>query len=157
MTILFTKVATMSKGIWRDCEKQPPLVDDGELVLMDSNDKFWVGFCKITSGGVSYFANNADPFKNDFVKYARIEKLLAVESEFERICKALDVAVDALKEQQRWFGVIRVSLISHVNNEYGTLFKSYDADPTVVNIKRANDILNRALEQITALEQKDVK
>ena len=34
----------MSKEIWRDCEKQPPLVDDGELVLMDSNDKFWVGF-----------------------------------------------------------------------------------------------------------------
>ena len=74
-----------------------------------------------------------------------------------RTRKALDVAVDAMKEQQRWFGVIRVSLISHLNNQYGTLFKSYDADPTVVNIKRANDMLNTAIKEITTLEQKDVK
>ena len=141
--------------IWHDCKKQPPLVDDGELVLMDSNGKFWVGFCKITSDGVAYFANNAEPLKNDFVKYARIERVLTLETELDRACKALGVAVDALKEQQRWFGVIRVSLISHLNNEYGTVFKSYDADPTVVNVKRANDILNTAIEQITALEQKD--
>lgn len=81
----------MSKEIWRDCEKQPPLVDDGELVLMDSNDKFWVGFCRITSDGVSYFANNAEPLKNDFVKYARIDKLLALETELERTRKALEI------------------------------------------------------------------
>ena len=66
--------------------------------------------------------------------------------------KALDLAIGALKEQQRWFGVIRVSLISHLNNEYGTVFKSYDADPTVVNVKRANDILNKALEQINEIK-----
>ena len=53
----------MSNSIWLDCKKQPPLVDDGELVLMDSNDKFWVGFCEITSDGVSYFANNTEPLK----------------------------------------------------------------------------------------------
>lgn len=86
----------MSKYIWRDCKKQPPLVDDGELVLMDSNDKFWVGFCRITSDGVSYFANNAEPLKNDFVKYARIEKLLALETELERTRKALDIAINVL-------------------------------------------------------------
>lgn len=80
---------------------------------------------------------------------------IALSGDLECTRKALDVAIDALKEQQRWFGVIRVSLISHLNNQYGTLFKSYDADPTVVNIKRANDILNRAIEQITALEQKE--
>lgn len=73
----------------------------------------------------------------------------------DRTKKQLEIAVDALKEQQRWIGVIRVSLISHLNNEYGTAFKSYDADPTVVNTKRARDMLNTALEQITALEQKD--
>ncbi len=84
-------------SIWRDCKKQPPLVDDGELVLMDSNDKFWVGFCSITSDGVSYFANNAEPLKNDFVKYARIEKLLALETELERTRKALEIAVDGIK------------------------------------------------------------
>lgn len=80
----------MSKSIWRDCKKQPPLVDDGELVLMDSNDKFWVGFCRITSDGVSYFANNAEPLKNDFVKYARIDKLIACEQELIRTRKALE-------------------------------------------------------------------
>ena len=80
----------MSKYIWHDCKKQPPLVDDGELVLMDSNDRFWVGFCKITSNGVFYFANNAEPLKNDFVKYARIEKLLELETELERTRKALE-------------------------------------------------------------------
>nr|DAO76780.1 MAG TPA: hypothetical protein [Microviridae sp.] len=74
--------------------------------------------------------------------------------ELIRTRKALKIAVDALKEQQRWIGVIRVSLISHLNNEYGTLFKSYDADPTVVNTKRARDMLNTALDEITALEQK---
>lgn len=74
-----------------------------------------------------------------------------MENPTENISKALEVAIDALKEQQRWFGVIRVSLISHLNNEYGTLFKNYDADPTVVNIKQANDILNRALDKITEL------
>lgn len=84
----------MSEYIWRDCKKQPPLVDDGELVLMDSNGKFWVGFCKITSDGVSYFANNAEPLKNDFVKYARIEKLLALGSELECTRTMLDKGME---------------------------------------------------------------
>lgn len=118
----------MSKGIWRDCKKQPPLVDDGELVLMDSNDIFWVGFCKITSDGVSYFANNAEPLKNDFVKYARIEKLVALESELECTRKALDVAIKYIKHTQKvspfWF----------------------------------NRLANETLDKIkTTLEQKDVK
>lgn len=114
-------------SIWRDCKKQPPLVDDGELVLMDSNDKFWVGFCEITSDGVSYFANNAEPLKNDFVKYARIEKLLALETELERTRKALETAVGALK---------------------------YIQDGNL-GFSPAMDFAEKALEQITALEQKD--
>ena len=83
------------------------------------------------------------------------QKVIDLKQEIDSTRKALDIAVDALKEQQRWFGVIRVSLISHLNNQYGTLFKSYDADPTVVNVKRANDILNTAIKKITALEQKN--
>lgn len=84
-----------------------------------------------------------------------MERIKELEIENYKLKKQLEIAVDALEEQQRWFGVIRVSLISHLNNEYGTVFKSYDADPTVVNVKKANNILNTALEQITALEQKD--
>lgn len=74
-----------------------------------------------------------------------------------RTRKALDVAVDALKEQQRWLGIIRISMVSHLNNEKGTVFQPYDADPTVLNIGKAKVLLNTALEQIIAQEQKDVK
>lgn len=119
----------MSEYIWRDCKKQPPLVDDGELVLMDSKDKFWVGFCKITSDGVSYFANNAEPLKNDFVKYTRIEKLLEVESELERTRKALEKAKVVLANLR----------------DYAELDGMQECD------------VYEALEQITELEQKDVK
>lgn len=133
----------MSEYIWRDCKKQPPLVDDGELVLMDSKDKFWVGFCKITSDGVSYFANNAEPLKNDFVKYARIEKLLEVESELERTRKALDVAVDALKSAKTRLELINNSKFANLNN--------------VLQIQCQCEVLkiNEVLEQITAPKQKD--
>lgn len=96
-------------------------------------------------------SGNAGWEHEEVQKFAFAKDIIACLDELDRTRKALEIAVDALKEQQRWFGVIRVSLISHLNNQYGTLFKSYDADPTVVNIKRANDILNRALEQITAL------
>ena len=118
----------MSKSIWHDCKKQPPLVDDGELVLMDSNDKFWVGFCEITSDGVSYFANNAEPLKNDFVKYARIDKLLTLETELERTRKALDLAFEMLKD---------------IKNDPDT------------NDELTQEIADRLFEIETALEQKD--
>ena len=111
-------------------------------------------FCQQELDTGRYYVHCHNPHCNTTVEMEGTEELW---QELIRTRKALDVAVDALKEQQRWFGVIRVSLISHLNNEKGTLFKSYDADPTVVNIKRANNILNTALEQITALEQKDVK
>ena len=119
----------MSEYIWRDCKKQPPLVDDGELVLMDSKNKFWVGFCKITSDGVSYFANNADPLKNDFVKYARIEKLLALETELERTSRALELAITGLKN---------CKTREHIGA-----------------VCRTPEYVDKILEQITALEQKD--
>lgn len=69
--------------------------------------------------------------------------------------KVLDIAVDALKEQQRWIGVIRVSMVSHLNDEKGTAFQHYDTDPTVLNISKAKVLLNKALAEITTLEQKD--
>lgn len=67
----------------------------------------------------------------------------------DRTRKALEIAVDALKEQQRWLGIIRISMVSHLNNEKGTVFQPYDADPTVLNIGKAKVLLNNALEQIT--------
>ena len=115
----------MSEYVWRDCKKQPPLVDDGELVLIDSNDRFWVGFCKITPDGVFYFANNAEPLKNDFVKYARIEKLLALETDLEHTRKALDRAKLILK-----------NLLPDLNG-----YERLD--------------VKKSINEITALEQKD--
>ena len=136
MTILFTKDTTMSDMKCPFCQQElKPQTMDGEWL------ECW---------NCSYHKPSHHPFPQRIL-CGRKE----LWQELIRTRKALDVAKGALKEQQRWFGVIRVSLISHLNNQYGTLFKSYDADTTVVNIKRANDILNRALEQITALEQKE--
>ena len=73
------------------------------------------------------------------------------------IRKALDVAVDALKEQQRWLGTIRISMVSHLNNEKGTVFQHYDADPTVLNIGKAKVLLNNALEQIESITKGEIK
>ena len=127
-------------SIWRDCKKQPPLVDDGELVLMDSNDKFWVGFCEITSDGVSYFANNAEPLKNDFVKYARIDKLLALENELERTRKALETIRLHLMTAKGRFNLYDEYLVSGMDSPDARFIK---------------EEIEKALEQITALEQKD--
>ena len=83
------------------------------------------------------------------------QKVIDLKQEIERTRKALDVAVNALKEQQRWLGVIRCSMVSHLNNKNNTLLEHYDTDPTVQNIDKAKNILKKQLNEITALEQKD--
>ena len=150
-------------SIWRDCKKQPPLVDDGELVLMDSNDKFWVGFCSITSDGVSYFANNAEPLKNDFVKYARIEKLLALETELERTRKELEQSETCCTEWEKQaldYKAENIALSGDLERTRKALEVAVDALKNIgASYPRITDIAmqdkaNTALEQITA-EQKD--
>ncbi len=81
--------------------------------------------------------------------------LIATRNELARTRKALDVAVDALREMERWLGVIRGSMVSHLNNKNNTLLEHYNTDPTVQNIDKAKKILKNQLNEITALEQKD--
>ena len=89
---------------------------------------------------------------NEYQDWKR-DEIFELKQELIRTRKALDVAVDALKEQQRWLGIIRISMVSHLNNEKGTVFQPYDADPTVLNIGKAKVLLNNALEQINQKEQ----
>ena len=134
----------MSKDIWHKPIETTDV--DNNLIIDDwTNRTYELGYFDDKDMIFRNLRNDDTYFEESMMRWCDVNELI---DDYDRTRKALDVAVDALKEQQRWFGVIRVSLISHLNNEYGTLFKSYDADPTVVNIKRANDILNRALEQI---------
>lgn len=68
------------------------------------------------------------------IRYAYLDDLLALEAELDRTRKALDVAVDALKRIQ-------------FRGEHSKYWVGKD-DGTIAL---------KALEQITALEQKDVK
>lgn len=144
----------MSKSIWHTAKELPTINTDLVYYATFSKNAL-LGWVNKSGFIVPYDTFYESVMFGNIIKWAYLSDVLALETELDHTRKALDVAVDALKEQQRWIGVIRVSLISHLNNEYGTLFKSYDADPTVVNTKRARDMLNTALEQITALEQKD--
>lgn len=65
--------------------------------------------------------------------------------ELERTRKALDIAVDALKSAKTRFELINNSKFANLNN--------------VLQIQSQCEVLkiNEALEQITAIEQKDVK
>jgi hypothetical protein len=68
------------------------------------------------------------------------------------IHKDLEIAQKALEDMQHWLGVIRCSMVSHLNNQNNTLFEHYETDPTVQNIDKAKCILKHYIEQI---EHKD--
>lgn len=65
----------------------------------------------------------------------------------------LEVARKALEEMQHWLGVVRISMISHLNNQNNTLLEHYETDPTVQNIDKAKRILKHYIEQIEHKEQ----
>ena len=60
----------------------------------------------------------------------------------------LEIARKALEEMQHWLGVVRCSMISHLNNQNNTLLEYYETDPTVQNIDKAKSVLKHYLEQI---------
>lgn len=60
----------------------------------------------------------------------------------------LEIARKALEEMQHWLGVVRCSMISHLNNQNNTLLEHYETDPTVQNIDKAKRVLKQYLEQI---------
>ena len=60
----------------------------------------------------------------------------------------LEIARKALEEMQHWLGVVRCSMISHLNNQNNTLLEHYETDSTVQNIDKAKRILKHYIEQI---------
>lgn len=61
----------------------------------------------------------------------------------------LQICVNALKDIEHWLGVIRCSMVSHLNNQNNTLLEHYETDPTVQNIDKAKKILKHYVAQIT--------
>ncbi|MBQ2397633.1 MAG: hypothetical protein II304_11470 [Bacteroidales bacterium] len=85
----------------------------------------------------------ANPFDEYTIRWAYVNDLLACEQELDRTRKALDVAVDALKSAKTRLELINNSKFANLNN--------------VLQIQSQCEVLkiNEALDQITALEQKD--
>lgn len=128
----------MSKDIWHKADETP---------------KSWVSIAFYVDGFLyeGYYEsefNQYGIFGADKVeKWCYIKELSpyipALETELERTRKALDVAVDVLKSAKTRFEFINNSKFANLNN--------------VLQIQSQCEILkiNEALEQITALEQKD--
>lgn len=127
-----TKVATMSKDIWHTGKEIPD--EDQYIVVKNKAGLYSVG---------SEFEYDLDRVE----KWAYFDDFLALEPELERTRKALDVAVDALKEIDKTRSV--------ANHKIGTQDKTLNSG--IVFCWTTPDEVHNALEQITALEQKDVK
>ena len=130
----------MSKYIWYSKYETPK--QESRVIWKSSNvvyggrfDTYYKCFC----GPASQFVD-----LKSVSCWAYIDDFLALETELERTRKALDVAVDALKDMNE---IIK-------NYEYGNgLYYALDGHDTMLI---AEDV-EKALYQITALEQKDVK
>lgn len=138
----------MSNSIWKNPEETPK--DFCDVVLAN----FRTGSCCVF----------LSPFHNvsfDYDKWCYITDLIAQAGKAERVQKALiqarqdlgaarkalDVAVDALKEIDKTRSV--------ANHKIGTQDKTLNSG--IVFCWTTPDEIHNTLEQITALEQKDVK
>lgn len=122
----------MSKDIWHTGKEIPD--EDQYIVVKNKAGLYSVG---------SEFEYDLDRVE----KWAYFDDFLALEPELERTRKALDVAVDALKEIDKTRSV--------ANHKIGTQDKTLNSG--IVFCWTTPDEVHNALEQITALEQKDVK
>lgn len=99
--------------------------------------------------GVDYFIwepqEFTDAIRKDVISWCYLDDLLVLETELERTRKALDVAVDALKEIDKTRSV--------ANHKIGTQDKTLNSG--IVFCWTTPDEIHNALYEITALEQKD--
>jgi hypothetical protein len=111
----------MSKSIWHTADKTP---EEDRVIVVKS---------KRTG---EYLVGSEFEFILDhFTKWAYFDDLLALETELKHTRKALDVAVDAIKNATEYLG---------------------NQEPLVdVMAMNLHTDLSKVLEQITALEQKD--
>ena len=117
----------MSKDIWHTAKEKPMLHRD--IILCGNGWSMAIDIIPETVNNICW---------ENVEKWCYLEDLLALETKLERTRKALDVALDKLKRIQ----------------------KIYTNAPFNAPINYANvctDMYDVATEQITALEQKDVK
>lgn len=133
MTILFTKVTTMS-DIWHFPSEAPAYC----FLCVFENSFDGEVHCGHYNPVKKQFCSTEGRYEiNQVKKYCDLLHLLDCEQELIRTRKALDVAVDAIKNATEYLG----------NQE------------PLVDVMAMNlyTDLSKALEQITALEQKEVK
>ena len=131
MTILFTKVVTMSSitsSIWHTKKEKP--TEDKTIFAQHKSYR---------DGCIDCFLWEKQEFteaiRKDVIAWTYLDNLLVCEQELIRTRKALDVAVDAIKNATEYLG---------------------NQEPLVdVMAMNLHTDLSKALEQITALEQKD--
>lgn len=119
----------MSENIWHTADEIPDF------------NKSYVELSRSVQGDLVYSTwGHPNYITKNTIKWCYMDDLLALETKLERTRKALDIAVDALNKYTYTSG----------NWWYG-----YEFQGDYENC--AGEYANRALEQITALEQKDVK
>ena len=132
----------MSKDIWHEPTETPT---EHKTLLFDSIefDETEMG---VYSGGLFHSYNEFEPMTPaGLSRWAYLSDFINCQKELIRTRKALDVAVDALKSAKTRFELINNSKFANLNN--------------VLQIQSQCEILKieKSLEQIKALEQKDVK
>lgn len=122
--------------IWHEPTETPT---EHKTLLFDSIefDETEMG---VYSGGLFHSYNEFEPMTPaGLSRWAYLADFINCQKELDRTRKALDIAVDALKNVQK-------------NSP-----ENYTATQAVFLLAKNSVFVNNALEQITALEQKDVK
>lgn len=116
----------MSKNIWHSALEIP--VFDDTVVFIDDLNNWHTGYTQRDNDGITDHDSGEIYTEENVLRWAYIKDLLGLETELERTRKALDVAVDSL---------------TYANKCIKGGCVNWETE------------IDRALEQITALEQKD--
>ena len=107
--------------IWHSAQ-EIPLFDD-TVVFIDDLNNWHTGYTQRDNDGITDHDSGEIYTEENLLRWAYIKDLLALETELKRTHKALDVAVDALNT----------------------------VTATPLNSRVIHDVVNKALEQITAI------
>ena len=126
----------MSRNIWHSAS-EIPLFDD-TVVFIDDLNNWHTGYTQRDNDGITDHDSGEIYTEENLLRWAYIKDFLTLETELGRTRKALEIAVDALKKYTDDSG----------NWWYGYEFQGHYED-------YAGEYADKALDQITALEQKD--
>lgn len=132
----------MSKDIWHSAQ-EIPLFDD-TVVFIDDLNNWHTGYTQRDNDGITDHDSGEIYTEENVLRWAYIKDLLALETELIRTRKALEVAVDALKEYAD-------------RDNWGMGFAPWleDGFKDALYTEDGYKTAEKALAEITALEQKD--